>query len=335
MKFSNNTSRQKLLGWAFSWLIGAIFFAPQPLIAQQQTDLSPQRDEQITVNTDLITFNVSVTDDFGRAVSGLNKNAFTVFDNKQLQNISFFSDADLPASISVVFDTSSSMSGEKINQAKEALAQFIQTSKEEDEFFLVDFNSRPKLLLDRTHDSNALLNKFRYVEPTGDTALYDAISLGLERVLRGSRSKKIVLIISDGEDNNSRLTYKELKNQLKETDAVIYAVGFGGNFFRKGSLSGRETLKELASTSGGQAFFPDNQEETDEAFEQIALEIRHLYSIGYYPNEFTADGKKHRLKIKLNVPDDSRRLSVRTRAEYYAGTKLQNLNQQNSKKSEF
>lgn len=260
-------------------LLVLMLIATQPLVAQKQTDKTPQDDQPLTINTDLVTFNVSVTDREGRAVTGLNKNIFNVFDNKTLQEIHFFSDEDTPASISIVFDTSGSMSEKKINQAKEALASFINTTHYRDEFFLIDFNSRARLLLDRTRDSDAILNKFNLVEPQGNTAVYDAVYLGVEKVMQGSHPKKVVLLISDGEDNNSRYSYRELRRRLRESEVIIYAIGFGGYYPLKGGLNGRETLKELASTSGGKAFFPKGQVDMDKAFEQIALEIRHLYSV--------------------------------------------------------
>lgn len=319
MKFSNIISRQKLWALVLTLLTSSLIFAPSISVAQQITNVGSQRDKQIIVKTDLISFSVSVTDTNGRAVSGLDKGVFAVYDNKQLQEISFFSDDDTPASVSIVFDTSSSMSSKKITQAKEALAEFIKTSKEQDEFFLIDFNDRPELLLNRTRDSDAVLNKLTYVEPQGNTALYDAVYLGLERVLRGIHPKKIVLIISDGEDNNSRFTYEELRQRLRESEAIIYAVGVGGLSPVKGRLNGRDTLDELAKVSGGKAFFPKGTIEMSEVFEKIALEIRHLYSIGYYPSGFVADSSKHRLKVKLTVPKGPSRLIVRSREVYYAG----------------
>jgi Ca-activated chloride channel family protein len=291
---------------------------PRSCVAQERATDVAQSNEHLIVSTDLITMNVSVTDKNGRAVAGLKKGVFQILDNKKLQEIQFFSDADVPISVAIVFDTSSSMQGERIKQAKESLARFIRTSKEQDEFFLIDFNSRASLLLDRSRDSEAVLQKFKYVQPKGNTALFDAIYLALERVLRGTYTRKIILIISDGEDNNSRFTLRDLKNQFKESDVIVYTIGFDGYFSSKGRLSGRETLKELASISGGQAFFPNDPIEADEAFERIALEMRHLYSIGYYPSDFVANGKWHRLGVKVNFPEGSRRLSVRSREGYYA-----------------
>lgn len=290
---------------------------PRACVGQERQADVPQRNERITVNTELITINVSVTDKNGIAVGGLTKEFFQILDNKKLQDIQFFSDGDVPLSVAIVFDTSASMHGEKIEKAKESLARFIRTSKEEDEFFLIDFNSGTSLLLDRSRDSDAVLQKLRYVEPKGETALFDAVYLGLEKVSRGTYARKIVLVISDGEDNNSRYTFKDLKNQLKESDVIVYAIGFNGKFSYKGRLSGRDILDELASTSGGRAFFPNGRLETDGAFEKIAVEMRHLYSVGYYPTDFVSNGKWHRLGVKMSSPAGSPRFFVRSREGYY------------------
>lgn len=276
-------------------------------------------DEQVIVNTDLVTLNVSVTDSSGLAVPGLDKSAFTIFDNKVPQEISFFSDEDAPASVAVIFDTSGSMSGGKITRAKEALAHFIQTGHDRDEYFLIDFNSQARLLLDRTRDGDALLNKLTYMQPRGQTALYDAVYLGIEKVTRGAYQKRAILLLSDGEDNDSRYSFNELRRRLQESGAIVYAIGVTEEFLpRKGRLDGRGTLEKLASVSGGKAFFPNSTSEMIEAFERIALELRHLYSIGYRPENFAGDGQWHRLKVKVAPPLGFPRLVVRSREGYYA-----------------
>jgi Ca-activated chloride channel family protein len=301
------------------WLI--VFSVCQVLNLTAQEKNSPSRssnlEESIVVKTNLISFNVSVTGADGVAVSGLSKENFSIFDNKTPQEIHFFSSEDAPASISIILDTSGSMSGKKIEQAKRALAGFIQTSKPEDEFFLIDVGSKANLLLSRTKDSEALLEKLTFVEPKGNTALYDAVSLGIEKADGGSYARKIVLIISDGEDNNSRMSFRKLKNSLKESNAVVYAIGIESylSYFGKGP-SGLDILKELAEESGGKAYFPKRAEELNDVFERIALDIRHLYSIGYYPSEHSLDGKNHRITVKVKPADESTRLIVRSRKEY-------------------
>ncbi len=292
---------------------------PSPAPPQQQG--REAQDIEI-VNADLITLTVTVTDTYGRYVSGLDKKAFKVFEDKVEQEIEFFSDDDAPVSVGVIFDVSGSMSGDKIRKAREALSRFIETSHGSDEYFLIAFNSRAQLLMDKTRDGDAVLNKLTFVETRANTALYDACYLGVEKVTRGAHPKRAILLISDGQDNNSRYTFSEVRRLLKESDVVLYSIGIlGGN--DPGSslgMEGQSILEELSAVSGGKAFFPNTSAEMDELFERIALELRHQYSIGYRPKNFTMDGKWHKLKVKITPPRGLPRLFVRSREGYYAVT---------------
>jgi Ca-activated chloride channel family protein len=221
----------------------------------------------------------------------------------------------------ILFDVSGSMGKEKLNRAREALRHFIDTSHDSDEYFLIGFNSRAQLLMDRTRDSDAMLSKLTFVNATGNTALYDACYLGLERVTRGAHQKRALLIISDGQDNASRYSFSELRRQLKETDVLIYGVGI----VERGAVSsldmgGQALLEELAAVSGGRAFFPETAAEMNEIFERIAIELRHQYSIGYKPKNFSNDGKWHRVKVKVTPPRGLPKLTVRAKEGYYATT---------------
>jgi Ca-activated chloride channel family protein len=295
--------------------------AAEPSPAQKQPEEFSTNNPVIT-NTDLITFTVTVTDTYGRFVSGLGKSAFTVLDEKKPQEITFFSDDDAPVSVGVIFDVSGSMSGDKVNRAREALSKFIQTSHNMDEYFLIAFNSRAQLLLDKTRDGNAVLDKLTFVQTRSNTALYDACYLGVEKVQRGAHPKRALLLISDGQDNNSRYTYNELRRLLKESDVTLYGIGIlGGNDAGSGlGMQGQGILDELASVSGGKAFFPRSNAEMDDIFEQIALELRHQYSIGYKPQNFANDGRWHKIKVKVTPPRGLPRLFVRSKEGYYAVT---------------
>ena len=286
---------------------------PKPLIEVDQKGV-------VTTNTDLITFTVTVTDTYGRYVSGLGKSAFTVLDDKKAQEITYFSDDDSPVSVGVLFDVSGSMSGDKIKRARDALAKFIQTSHNMDEYFLIAFNSRAQLLLDKTRDGNAVLDKLTFVQTRNNTALYDACYLGVEKVQRGAHPKRALLLISDGQDNNSRYTFNELRRLLKESDVTLYGIGILGGSDAGSSLGmeGQGILDELASVSGGKAFFPRSPAEMDDIFEQIALELRHQYSIGYKPTNFSNDGRWHKVKVKVTPPRGLPRLFVRSKDGYYA-----------------
>lgn len=287
--------------------------APSPPALMLQQPVGAESDAPLIINTDLVTITVSVTDRDGHHINNLDRSLFTVYDDKAPQQISFFSDADAPASICVILDNSGSMSGDKIIRAREALARFIETSHPQDEYFLISFDDRAQLQIDRTRDTDAVLSKFTYVQPHGSTALYDAAYLGIEKVTRGSHAKRAILLISDGQDNNSRYTFSELRRRLQEADVLIYAIGI------QPGRGGYITLDELASASGGRAFFPDSAAEMNEAFERIALELRHQYSVGFRPSDFIAgDGKWHRLKVKVQPPDGLSRLFIRSRKGYYA-----------------
>jgi len=294
----------------------------QPAGDNKQQKPGTEVDEKVPVitNTDLITLTVTVTDIYGRFVSGLNKNAFSVTDEKHPQEITYFSDDDSPVSVGVLFDVSGSMSGDKVRRARDALAHFVQTSHDRDEYFLIAFNNRAQLLMDRTRDGNAVLDKLTFVQTHSNTALYDACYLGVERVQRGAHPKRALLLISDGQDNNSRYTFNELRRVLKESDVVLYAIGILGGSDAGSSLGmeGQSILDELAGVSGGKAFYPRGAAEMDDIFEQIALELRHQYSIGYRPANFSNNGKWHHLKVKVNPPRGLPRLFVRSKEGYYA-----------------
>jgi len=292
---------------------------PDPTPPDQQKP-APEVDGPVIIHTDLITFTVTVTDTYGRFVSGLGKNAFTVFDEKKPQEITYFSDDDSPVSVGVLFDVSGSMSGDKVRRARDALSKFVQTSHNSDEYFLIGFNARAQLLLDKTRDGNAVLDKMTFVQTRGNTALYDACYLGVEKVQRGAHPKRALLLISDGQDNNSRYTFNELRRLLKESDVVLYGIGIlgGGDAGSSLGMEGQGIMDELAGVSGGKAFFPRSPAEMDDIFEQIALELRHQYSIGYKPTNFSDDGKWHKVKVKVTPPRGLPRLFVRTKEGYYA-----------------
>ncbi len=316
VRFLGRVSRI-LFGLCVVMLCAGAAFAQKPAPTP-----TPDYDDEkpIPVNTDLVTVTMTVTDMYGRYVSGLNKNAFTILDNNVEQKIAFFSDADAPVSVGILFDISGSMSGDKISKARQALGRFIATSHPSDEYFLIAFNSRAQLLMDRTRNGDAVLDKLTLVQPKSQTALYDACYLGVEKVTRGAHQKKAILIISDGQDNNSRYNFTDVRRLLKESDVTVYAVGIlgSGDYGSPLGMTGQSFLDELSSVTGGKTFYPTTGVELDEIFERIALELRHQYSIGYYPNDFVPDGKWRKIKVKVKPPRGLPRLGVRSREGYYA-----------------
>lgn len=298
-----------------------LFFLPASFsFAQSPTPTPDDPDRPVKIKTDLVTLTLTVTDLYGRYVSGLNRNAFTITDNNQEQEIQFFSDSDAPVSVGILFDVSGSMGGDKVLKAQKALSRFIVTSHPSDEYFLIAFNNRAQLLLDRTRDGDAVLRKLSLVRPQKDTALYDAVYLGVERVTRGSHQKRALLIISDGQDNASRYNFGEVRRLMKETDVVTYAIGImdGGDSNSALGMQGQAYLDEISAVTGGKSFYPRTDVEMDEIFERIALELRHQYSIGYTPKDFQPNGKWRKVKVKVKPPRGLPRLTVRGRDGYYA-----------------
>ncbi len=322
-RLRRHSGLQWLLGLGFAAVLLA--FSTPPVFTQEPEPtptpvvLDPE-EGPIRVKTDLVTLTLTVTDPYGRYVSGLTKSAFQITDNDQLQEITFFSDADAPISIGVLFDVSGSMSNEKIRRAKKALERFVATSHPSDEYFLIAFNNRAQLLMDRTRDGEAMLRQLMLAQPKNNTALYDAVYLGVDRVTRGSHRKRAILIISDGQDNSSRYNFGEVRRLMKESDVVAYAVGImdRGDVSSSYGMQGQAFLDEITSVTGGKSFYPNTDIEMDEIFERIALELRNQYSIGYTPKDFQPDGKWRKVKTKVKPPRGLPRLSVRAREGYYA-----------------
>jgi Ca-activated chloride channel family protein len=269
--------------------------------------------------TDLVSLTVTVTDGLDRLVTGLDRGNFEIYEDKVKQEISHFNFDDSPVNLGIVFDVSGSMKG-KLDRARNALKEFIQTSHSDDDFFLVGFNQRANLLAEFT-DGNSLINKLNLVDPSGQTALYDATYIAVEKVKQGRHSRNALLLISDGQDNSSRYTYGELRKRLKEAGVQIYCIGIvemGGATGGTLDMQGQAILEEIAQTTGGKAFFPRSAAELEELTTRIALELRHQYSIGYSPTNVKRDGQWHKIRVRVNAPKGWSNLKVKHKEGYYA-----------------
>lgn len=270
-----------------------------------------QGNGQIVIGVGVVNVIISVTDPYGRFVTGLSKDHFDIFDDKVKQQIAHFTDEDSPVSLGIVYDVSGSMK-ERIMRSIKALRRFIETSHDDDDFFLIGFNDRAKLIQDFTTSGDQVVGHLMFVNPKGSTALYDASYLAVEKVQQGRHTKKALLIISDGQDNNSRYTYKELRNRVKEADVQIYAIGITDPASDTLAGFGRGVLEEITRMTGGRAFFPNayNEPELVEICTRIALELRHQYSVGFYPTDMTSEAKWHKVQVKVNPPKGLGRLSL-------------------------
>jgi Ca-activated chloride channel family protein len=291
-----------------------------PSARAQQAPQKPQDEPPILkTGTNLVTLTVSVTDPQERFVTGLEAENFEVYDEKVLQKIEFFSDEDAPVSVGIIFDVSGSMKG-RVNRSNIALRKFMDTCHEEDEFFLVGFNSQAKLLADFTPNPERITSAVLLAETKGQTALYDAVYIATEKIRQGRHTRKALIIISDGQDNNSRYTFREVRERVREADVQIYSLGvtsvFSGNTLE---MEGQSILEELSRLTGGRAFFPSNDLELQEVITRIGIELRHQYSIGYTPTTTDQSGNRwHKIKVKINAPKGLPTLTVRAKEGYYA-----------------
>ena len=269
---------------------------------------------------DLVLVNATVTDPSNRFVTGLEKEHFQVFEDKIEQKIAHFSNEDLPTSIGLLFDVSSSMS-DKISRSKDAAIAFLKTSNPDDEFFLETFADKPKVDEEFTSDVSEIQNRLAYKVAKGSTTLYDAVYLALEKMKQGHNPKKAILLITDGEDTRSRYSLVNVRNAVKESDADLrdrYRQLVYSDFSQ--GRSGRSVLEEMTEITGGKAYFPNSVYELEDICTKIAIELKNLYILGYSSTNPSKDGRWRKIKVKLNAPKGLPTLSVRTKSGYFAPT---------------
>jgi len=320
-------ARFLVLGVLVAGLIFGVGLVPSAISTTAQLGLransgtrpaAPDSGQKIVIGANLVDVAVSVSDSRGRFVPGLTRDEFQVFDNGVKQQVTHFSDLDAPISIGIVYDISGSMD-RSINRSVQALARFIETSHDQDDFFLVTFAGRAAIAQDLSRgDPGTMLNQLASVRPSGQTALYDAVLLALEQVKQGPHARRALLVISDGRDNHSDHTFSDLRAAVRESGVIIYAVGITANSNDRQPDVGRLVLTQIAESSGGRAFFPVPYDEASTAQDcaRIALELRHQYSLGFYPTDTPGTTRYHRIRVKLDAPKDLGRISLSYRTTY-------------------
>ncbi len=276
------------------------------------------KDKPMKVDVGLVLVPVTITDPMNRLVTGLDKENFEVFEDKEAQEIRNFSSEDAPVSIGVIFDMSGSMSS-KIERAREAVVEFFKTANPQDEFFMIAFADKPEEVSDFTSSVEDIQGKLVYTVPKGRTALLDAIYLGVSKMRQAKYTKKALLIISDGGDNHSRYTEGEIKSMVKEADTMVYAIGIYDHYFpTEEERLGPALLSEIAELTGGRAFTIDNPNDLADVATKIGIELRNQYVLGYRPKKPAHDGKWRKIKVKLNPPKGLPPLRVYAKTGYYA-----------------
>jgi Ca-activated chloride channel homolog len=287
------------------------------------TSVVEERPGALRVDTTLVQINVTVTDPLNRFVTGLEKEHFRLFEDKVEQKILDFSSEDAPLSIGLVFDTSGSM-GPKLQKSRQAAAQFFKTANPQDEFFLVEFNDRPELVVPFTPDTDELQNRLDFTQSKGKTALLDGVYLAMNQMKKAHNPRKAILIISDGGDNNSRYTESEIKNAVREADVQIYGIGIFEPLGSRGRTPeeqmGPSLLNEVAELTGGRSYSVENLNELADIAAKIGIELRNQYVLYYSSNNQARDGKYRHVNVKLVQPRGLPPLKAFFRLGYYAPT---------------
>ena len=275
----------------------------------------------IHVEVPLVLVPVSVIDPYNRFVTGLGKEHFEIFEDKDQQTIQHFSNEDVPLSAGLLFDASGSMS-DKLDKARAAVMQFFRSSNPDDEFFLISFNDRPNQVAEFTQNEGDLQNKLNFTEAKGRTSLLDAIYLGLHEMKKARHSRKVLLIFSDGGDNHSRYSEGDIKRAVREADVQIYAIGIYEPYSSRSrtpeELAGPSLLTEIAEMTGGRQFPVENPNDLPDIARKIGRELRNLYVLGYTPSNLDRDGKWRKIQVRLNPPRGLPPLQLFSKSGYYA-----------------
>jgi VWFA-related protein len=287
-------------------------------LAFGQKDTNP-RDFKLSVDVDLVVFNVTVTDSKGRSVKGLSKDDFRIIEAGQEQSIQFVRPEDIPATVGLVIDNSGSMRRKRPDVIEAAMA-FAESSNPEDEIFLVNFNERVFMGLPRgvpfTSDLAQLRTALGNTRAEGKTALYDAVSSALKHLEAGTHQRKALVVISDGGDNASAERESSVLSLAEQSNATIYTIDIDDPDDKD---QNPKVLQDLAKLSGGEAYRPKSLEDLPDVWRKIARGIRNQYTIGYVSKNQTHDGRFRNVKVLATGKDD-KPLRVQARKGYVAAS---------------
>jgi len=296
----------------------ALLFLPTSIWAQEASS-SKNQDSPfiISVSVNMVVLHATVQDRKGRLVSGLSKENFQIFEDGVLQPITFFNHEDIPVTVGLVIDNSGSMGTKRSDVIAAALA-FARSSNPKDQIFVVNFNERVSFALPEstsfTDNISQLETALSQTRASGETALYDAVAVALDHVKKGSRDKKVLIVISDGGDNSSKKKLAQVVALAKQSDAIIYTVGIYGD---QDADRNPGVLNRIAEETGGEAFLPEALKDVVPVCERIAHDIRSQYTLAYVPTNTNHDGTYRVIQVRAGATARGR-LSVRARNGYFA-----------------
>lgn len=268
-----------------------------------------------TVGTRLVLLPVSVVNKDGKLVTNLPQKAFKVFENGVEQPIKIFRREDVPISLGIIIDNSGSMR-EKRQKVESASLDLVRASNPMDEVFIVNFNDDPYLDVPITNDIKKMEEGIARIDSRGGTAMRDAIDAAMTYVKKeGHRQKKVLLVITDGNDNASNVSLEKLVNRAEQNEVLVYAIGLLNEEERHEARMAKRALDAITRDSGGVSFYPKSPADVDAIALQVAHEIRNQYTIAYSPTVPQMDGSFRQIKVTVNAPGHP---VVRTRTGYYA-----------------
>jgi Ca-activated chloride channel family protein len=281
----------------------------------------PEHELKLSANTTLVQIPVGVTDAQNRYVLGLHKDDFRLFEDNVEQTVAVFSGEDAPLSIGLVFDESGSM-GYKLRNSIGAVSEFLKAMTPDDETFLVEFSDTARVTVPFTVHTGQITNALDHAQTGGLTAMLDAVTIALGEMKRAKNSRKAIVIVSDGGDNNSQYSSLQIESLVRAADVQIYAMGvldpglpFG---LAQEEISGPKLLSEIATQTGGRAFSAAITADLPAVAARIAVELRNQYVLGYYPKNQARDGKYRSVDLKLTQPRGVSPLKAHWRLGYYA-----------------
>ena len=290
-----------------------------PASAAPQQPSSENGTFVIRKDVDEVLLHATVIDDKQHIVTDLDRAAFNVFEDGKLQNIISFHHEDIPVAMGIVIDNSGSMR-EKRAKVNQAVLNLVRSSNPQDEVFVVNFNDEYYLDQDFTNDLLKLKEALEKIDARGGTALYEALVASAGHLKNDARlERKVLFVVTDGEDNASRETLEQAVKQLQEENGPsVYAIGILGD--EEHPKRARRALEIIAQRTGGLAYFPSTLDQVDEISRQVAHDIRNQYTIGYKPTKPRASGGFR--TIRVEAKRGKGKLAVRTKSGYYAGPQV-------------
>lgn len=274
----------------------------------------------IRKDVDEVLLHATVVDDRQHIITNLNRNDFTVLEDGRPQTIISFHHEDIPVSMGILVDNSGSMR-EKRAKVNQAALNLVRSSNPQDEVFVVNFNDEYYLDQDFTNDLLKLKEALEKIDASGGTALYEAVVASADHLAKDARrERKVLFVVTDGEDNASRESLEQAVKQLQgENGPSVYAIGLLGD--EEHPRRAKRALEIIAQRTGGIAFFPRTLDEVDEISKQIAHDIRNQYTIGYKPTNPKSSGGFRQIKVEAKAKGHGK-LTVRTKSGYYATTQV-------------